>query len=769
MNPAAIFNLVAAWVRAQKGTPEQIAMVLSQLHANDLTWSPVHLDLSSRAERDRAMRLLPMEIAARLSRPEAGCPHRELHFRRCPSPQGAEVMSWPPEGVAEKKPFSVRIRITAQTLPTSRELLVYLSFGVRRWMPVQGRIATDHGHSVYLAPTVPYLPELGNSRHFGIAKIKRVKGKNVNGESGYAPRWDDALARVLDQAGCFDGLPDPVKLTDSPLDFLQRHDNAAALVYSTGMLDSEKVSAGLSLADREPLRTWVGNELAPHLHPVAPLSRAKRTVYKSLGGITEGAIAAEYLKDVVGPRLTVELLTGTDHATRYALDRLAMRLGAPMPSVEQLREGETLLDLGPVTVGIRRQEAPTIRADLDRDGHTAQAAVEARVEQVAEMVGPAAHPTVTLVEIAHPDAYQGRRRGDDPKFAIRHGLLRTGRLSQFVTPVAEPKRPARTPEGREPSDPNRERFSAAVDELFRQLGVRPRPLPGPVPGTLPRQPALLALWMIRQNNGSGPWGVARQVPVAVLADPTGQHVQVRAPKVPWQELRGGLIEIGSRYAYADLKCGPDDVVRFVKEVVAEAVEAFPDTLLLTHAQNLRGVWKTLTNEHLQLDTLGFGAGEPKPISTFPGLRHVRVRTAEGGETPECYGVRDEGTGQPKGLWSFLLPRLYGSTGGKPSTATGAVKGVSKLVSAELSGKLVAPRLKAQVWNAQFIELLVAGAQDGDEPEHWAALAHDLREAAPYVRDTTVLPWPLHLAQQLEEYLLPAKIGDLDESEPTEQS
>lgn len=74
-----------------------------------------------------------------------------------------------------------------------------------------------------------------------------------------------------------------------------------------------------------------------------------------------------------------------------------------------------------------------------------------------------------------------------------------------------------------------------------------------------------------------------------------------------------------------------------------------------------------------------------------------------------------------------------------------------------------------MWNAQFIELLVAGAQDGDEPEHWAALAHDLREAAPYVRDTTVLPWPLHLAQQLEEYLLPAKIGDLDESEPTEQS
>ena len=55
-------------------------------------------------------------------------------------------------------------------------------------------------------------------------------------------------------------------------------------------------------------------------------------------------------------------------------------------------------------------------------------------------------------------------------------LLCSGRLSQFVTPVAEPKRALRAREGREPSDPNRERFAAAVDDLFRQLGLRPVPL-----------------------------------------------------------------------------------------------------------------------------------------------------------------------------------------------------------------------------------------------------------------------------------------------------
>ncbi|RSM56786.1 DUF3893 domain-containing protein [Actinoplanes sp. ATCC 53533] len=757
INPAAIFALVAAWVRAQKATPEQIKLTLSQLSAGDLVWSPVHLDLTAPDDRQRALRLLPMEIAATLSRPDAYCPHNNLRFLRCPSADGAELISWPPERVEDQTPFSVKVGITAQTLPTSEEVLIYLSFGVRRWMPVRGKLASDHGHSVYLAPTVPYLTGLENSRHFGTARIRRTRVTTADGTTAFEAHWDDAVAQVLREAGCLDRLPDPVQLVDKPMDYLQRHGDAAALVYSTGMLSSEKVSAGLSVADREPLMTWVADELSPHFQLTAPLPRQKCTVYKGLGGISDGPISADYLREIVGPRLTVELLTDTERATQYALDRLATRLGVSVPSASDLNGAEVNLDLGDLKVGIRHRSAPTIRADLERAGGSIRDAVQRRVDHVVDTLGPAPHPTISLVEIGHPDDYQGRRRGDDPKFAIRHGLLQTGRLSQFVTPVADPKRPPRVREGKEPSDANRERFAAAIDDLFRQLGIRPQLLPEPARGTLTRRPALLGIWMIRQNKGQV-WGVARQVPVAVLADPTGGEIQISAPEVPWQPLHTGLLEVGKRYLNANLKCGPEDVVRFIKDVIDQAVDAYPDTLLLTHAQNLRSVWNTLTNGRMQLDVLGFGASEPRPIGKMRGLRHVRVRTAEGGETPECYGVSAEETGQPRGLWRFLLARVYGSTSGKPGTHSGALKGISKLVPGEHNGKLQAPKAKAQVWNPQFIELTVAGLQDGDSPEHWAALAHDLRDAAPYVRGTTVLPWPLHLAEQIEEYLLPSKIS-----------
>jgi len=769
INPHALFALVAAWVRAQQVAPEQIASTLSQLAAADLAWSKLTINLTAPEQRDWARRLLPMEIAATLSRPNMICPHGNLQFRRCATDMGAELMSWPPSHIEEGTPFSAKIGISAQTIPTSDELFIYLSFGVRRWMPIRGRLAFDHGHNVYLAPTVPYLSGLDNSRHFGRARIRQTKVTDADGTTSYQPRWDDALARVLAEAGCLHRLPDPAELVNHPLDYLQRDGDAAALVYSTGMLKRETVSAGLSLADREPLMTWAAEALAPALKVIDPLARERTTIYKGLAGVSEGTIPPERICDAIdGPRVTFELLTATPEATQYALNHLRTRLGVRLPRVEQLGEDEKVITHGPLTIGIRHLRAPEIRADLDRTVHkkrSLQAAVEDRITLTMKRLGKVAHPTATLVEIQHPDEYQGSHRGNDPKFAIRHGLLLTGRISQFVTPVTTSKRSSKAREGQELSDPNQERFAAAIDDLFRQLGIRPAPLPMPAPGTLERPPALLGIWVIRQNRGQV-WGVARQVPVAVLIDPNGDRIRVQAPEVGWRPLHDGLRAIGERYVNVETKRSPGDIVRFVEDTVREVISDYPDVLLLTHSQNLRSAWKSIANNRIQVNAIEFAAGASIPIARFPGLRHVRVRTVEGGETPECYGINGDDTGQPQGLWRFLPPLVFGSTSGKPSTASGALKGTSKLVSLERNGRLVAPQPKAQVWNAQLVEFFVAACQEGDRPEHWAALAHDLRDAAPYARSTTTLPWPLHLAEQIEEYLLPTRITHLEDDEST---
>jgi hypothetical protein len=770
----ALFNLIAAWVRAQKASPDQIAATLAQLDVADLDrrWSQLNVDLTSPQYRDLAFRLLPMEIAAVLSHSDAVCDHGDLRFRRCTSDTGAELISWPPLRIEQQTPYSVKIGITAQTIPTSNELFVYLSFGVRRWMPERGTLAFSHGHSVYLAPTVPYLTGLKNSRHFGRARIKRMRGVDADGGATYGPRWDDALARVLREAGCLSRLPDPQQITDKPLDYLQREGEAAALVYSTGMLGKEKVSAGLSPADREPLMQWVAEMLAPHLRALVPQHRVPISIYPRLRRAAnisaDAATFPNQIHKVVGPRLDVELFTDTAQATTYALDALMARLGVDLPAAEQVTDKVTLIDCGPLMLGLRRPLAAGITSDLDRDasgaGRNIKAAVEDRIAHIEAALPRAAVPTVALVEIAGPDSYTGARRGGDPIFAIRHGLLRTGRLSQFITPVVQPKKPPRVKEGREPSDANKERFVSAVDDLFRQLGVRPTALPKPPANTIEHQPALLAFWVIRQNKGRV-WGLGRQVPIAVLIDPAGEHVQLSAPQVDWQPLHTGLLEVGKRYLNVELKAGSDEITRFVKETVDAVVGTYPDVLMLTHAQNLRSGWKFLSNSQLRLDQLAFGGDDPQMIAKYPGLRHVRIRTVEGKETPECFGVSAGDSGQPLGLWRYVFDRVFGSTGSKPISASNAIKAVSKIAPYEHNDQMRAPKSGAQVWNQQFIEIFVAALQPGDKPEHWAAIAHDLRWGAPYSDVTTTLPWPLHLAAQVDEYLLPKKISMLDPADP----
>jgi hypothetical protein len=257
--------------------------------------------------------------------------------------------------------------------------------------------------------------------------------------------------------------------------------------------------------------------------------------------------------------------------------------------------------------------------------------------------------------------------------------------------------------------------------------------------------------MIHPDNRSAR-DAGDRVPVAVLADPTGQQVRVCTPAIDWQPLHAGLLVIGRQLSTTDPKYEAQVNMRFIKKVIDDAVADYPDTLLLTHAQNLRSAWKFLANSHVEIDMVQFDDGLREPMTRFPGLRHVRVRTAEHGETPECYGVNGDHIGQPTGLWQYADPRLFVSTTGKPARAAKASASTSKIESGVHGGKLTRLNPRAQVWNEHLVELCVAGIQDGDQPAHWAALVHNLRDAGPYIHWSTELPWPLQLAKQIGEYV-----------------
>ncbi|MFI9009917.1 pPIWI_RE module domain-containing protein [Actinosynnema sp. NPDC053489] len=747
--PARILELVDAWIRAQNGSQEHTDRALAQVRAADLTWSAVRIDTNT--PPDRLFRLLPMMVANTLTRPDVAPSPGDLQFLRVPSAQGAELMSWPPRGVESQMPFSVTIRISLHTRPFDSHPVIHLAFGTRRWMPVRGWLSPNQIYPVYLRsePNASLPPD---DHHFRLAKIEYGPKPRRRGRDAWRPRWNDELTAVLNEAGQLGALPDAGHIVEKPMEGLSPNGDAAALPYRWGMLPWIKARDGLSVTDREALLSWAANELAPDLVLNPLLLRVRRTIYKGLSRGTRSSIAPENLSDVVGSYLNIELVTQSVVTAQHALDRFTERLGMPLPRADELNATETRVSAAHITIGLRRITSVHTSAGADADNGPMQATIDAKIDAITSTLGRTAHPTITLIELDEADdTGKGSYDNDSPASALRQALLRTNRLSHVVTTPTVPNTlPRRQQDQNSPA--THARLSNAVDDLLRQLGLRPTPLPAPTRGTVTRPPALVGIWMMRPGPRTANHP-QHAMPLAIRTTPDGRRIFIRTPTTNWQPLASALLDPSLQLTEYDHKITREDSIRFIRTTIDDVVSNNPDTLLLTHAQNLRRTWEFIRDDRIEHDTLQFdGDAGPTPICALPGLRHVRVRTSENDETPECYGIKGELIGQSSGLWMMHGPRLFASTGGKPATHMDALKGRSKIMTVSRHGVPTEPDPRAPVWNAEVVELLVAGLQDGDRPADWAALAHDLRNAEPYSPWTVSLPWPLHLAQRMESYL-----------------
>jgi hypothetical protein len=90
--------------------------------------------------------------------------------------------------------------------------------------------------------------------------------------------------------------------------------------------------------------------------------------------------------------------------------------------------------------------------------------------------------------------------------------------------------------------------------------------------------------------------------------------------------------------------------------------------------------------------------------------------------------------------------IWFRTADKSPTASGTVRYSSIVESThKRDGSIRPARPGARFWKHQLLEVAAVGLQADDDAESWAALAHDLRWAAPHYDHPTTLPWPLHLA------------------------
>ncbi|SUA72855.1 Uncharacterised protein [Nocardia otitidiscaviarum] len=793
VDTTALFTIITAWIRTLSPDPNLIEQALTHLTADDLAWNRTPVDFTELVTNMPApnhsadgtlFQLLPHVIAGKLTAP--GVVHQHImrndpdelvqnssQFLRCPTERGAEVMSWTPHGLP-KRPFSFFLKITAELQPFSTEPMVHITPGVRRWCHKPNPLlSAERGHTVYMLPSVPWLPGISTSRSFLAATINS-RITTDGGERTYTAGWNSRLDRILTELGCMERMPRPDILRDNPALTLDREQDAVALVFRNGMYRfNHPATPGTSLAERVPLLEWTEDVLADHLTLTEPYERSERIILPGLRALAKNThadnqdpvvVLRKAIADAIGPVLGVDIFFDTRSTLDYARRELASLLGIDVPSATADDGTPTTITTEQLTIQLTVRPCGVLTADLQPDPaiknrqDRLRTSVEARATEIAHVLEPVPYPTIALVEIPGKKHYERARRPLDPKFAVKFGLGRLGRLSQCVTKaeLAQPNSGKDQPK----SDPSREKLRQCWADLIRQLGVRTSPLPAPgAGGTIANPPAYLAVWVIRQNKQRH-WGATRQVPVAVLISPDGARIQACAPDVPWAPLHQAQLRISSAHMISNQRRDAADITRFVERVLREAAAVYPDTVLLTDAHNLRTGWTYLLHHNFKPDHLGFGP-TIRHIRGYPGLRHVRVRRGTDNEVPHGFAFNEtEESSTYDGLWIGRNDRTFLSTGDKPVSASKAARYASKITTfLNRKKQLKEPSPGAYVWNARPCEITAAATQENDDPQDWAVLVHELRWATTNYNYATANPWPLRVAEKIGEYVLPVELLD----------
>jgi hypothetical protein len=795
------------------------ATLVSELDFSELSWDREPVDLLARslnaddtAEPDgRLYQLLPDELARRaLGLGPYAFEDARLSFRIAPATRGAELISWPPRDHHDEDgtwKFSLVISLTVHTVPFTGDFRLHVRTGIRRWC-TSGPVKIGYRRSVstYLLTETSWLQGGPGTGRFAVSQLR-------NGEDPGTYEWTrggpEGMLRQLMFAQQF---PGPAVLQAAPATWLDGAGGVTAgIVYST-LMGTHGVGAGLMPRDRAPLSEWIAPAFEPFLHrvpdhrpstyPVAPRNLPRKPAGKTpeekdekKAQITrrEQQARREGLARILeGEPLHAEVLWQDTRTRDGLIAQLTEALGLHDPDANDpgLRTWRT----SELTIHLRLEEAGDLAAPLAFPGpkpkkkHLHKAIGQRRHQASGHLTATGRQADLTLIEIDHPDDFAPLT---DPKFALRLGCADAGRLTQFINPPSG-KRKTATRTSIE------HRSLQSWTDGFRQLGLSTIPehsLDG-----LPADLNVVALWLVKRR-ADGPTGQRRMTPVAVRTSPSGAITGWDPDTGEWIPYRTMLLRL-TRHAdvpgeeeaepdgneepgkskrpwYPDSEEQRAITAQFIKPLLYSLRRE--QVLLMTHAQNSRGLWPFLVNRNLLRDSLQFGASAAQGIGLYgDGLRHVRVRDHSMNETAQWYGytpapdkpVQDNAAADPAdrygiaaGLW--VSPdggsdlRTFLSTAAKASTAKNAAVDASKFATREnQKGETVIDTGK-NASNPGIVELTVAAcnpapgtrAATASDPELWAALVHQLRRAPDY-RDTLALPLQMHLAKLTEEYVLP---------------
>jgi hypothetical protein len=667
---------------------------------------------------------------------------RTFHFRESITSDGkSEIISWNPELITKGKGKETETETHYHSYHATFNLnyhpngVPYLNceYGVRRWISWKlGYLPTET--KVYLSPI--------KSKRFAPANIKYMGEQRGLDFEGNLAR----LIQELDRADKFttqDIIDLPCNHHSDGLNWLT--------VYNTRISKSHHAGAGLFPTDiasfhqacLDRIQEYFGTGICEieaysrcdntnALKPALSQHNKIKSFIKS-----EPITESDFIPFKIPENFQLLLMLQTS-STQVLVEQLAAKYGI---------ENVITISLGKLGAELSGENKS---ADYKRRILEFKESPELKDALLTSLPGS---KKLAFLEILPKADFWGNDANKDPKPCFRPALAELG----CVTKCFEPEKPTKenTSESHSEEQPSEAEFIRRVENsLLRGLVMTGAYIyPEFKADKFPNDVACVGVYAI-------PCG-KKFFPVAVRIDRDG--IMAKGYGSEWMDIYDFQIKMARKEIFNPIEFkNKSKMQNWVFNNLFEETQA--PTIYCFDAQNLRTKGLLfLQKQNWRRDSLAFCPDECPtqfiPLSNYPQVRIASILTPESSEVPIYRACDESGNleGNTKGVFHSSAQDAecgyYYLSNQKPSNRTDPILQKSKFFSTTTKdGKLMKPKLSAQGYNPTGI-MLTLTLQEEDVASDWASFIQCQRlYGLTHHFDATNYPAPLHLAEDLRDYL-----------------
>ena len=390
---------------------------------------------------------------------------------------------------------------------------------------------------------------------------------------------------------------------------------------------------------------------------------------------------------------------------------------------------EFILNANPeVVVALQHRDDAFLTQELDPEGLREQ-----RVSEIKKRVTVAERDklTLALIEIGEKKSYKKL----DPKAAVRSGLAKTGRMTQFMYKLNHElngRRRSKEDEEKSIMKTNLGIVTNAFLDLLADAGFVRANIPliaeGEhivVTGIIKRKVRLNS----RRTN-------TEYLPVLLWFD--GREIKVkRLGETLWLPMHKALLDFSKTRPFDNMwKESSQRFINWLEQEIESILLSTSEVPIYLFADaGLRQYWwKNLQNPIITSRDLPF----TKRIIDEERLKFVRLNRTDDVPQYEIFDTnKNSSLNRYKGL--FRDGEIYYSVGSKPDTIRAKLEITKYNTPREI------------ILKQQAVEILPTGVKDQEEAAQLAQRAHLLREGNLTYARSTAQPFPLHLMKSLSKY------------------